>query len=114
MFDDTVFDHRSGANGGANHLAGCTRYRPPQVMLDIATAPNPKRWSFVDKTRAANRLIESSIAAMQSPLVEFLEIEDKLLNAAGETQPELYLKDQLHLNEAGYKILSAAVLPRLK
>ncbi len=96
-------------------FAALVRKQLPETrLLYIATAPNPKRWSFVDKTRAANRLIESSITAMQSPLVEFLEIEDKLLNAAGETQPELYLKDQLHLNEAGYKILSAAVMPRLK
>lgn len=87
---------------------------PETRLLYIATAPNPLRWSFVDKTRAANRLIESSIAAMNSPLYEFLEIEDKLLNAAGETQPKLYRDDRLHLSDAGYKILSAAVLPRLK
>lgn len=90
------------------------KHLPQTRLLYIATAPNPARWSFVDKTRAANRLIESSIATMGTPLVEFLEIEDKLLSASGETQPELYRSDRLHLSDAGYKVLNAAVLPRLK
>jgi len=41
LFDDTEFDHRGGADAGATHFAGCTRYRPPQVLLDIATASDP-------------------------------------------------------------------------
>lgn len=90
------------------------KHLPETRLLYIATAPNPARWSFVDKTRAANRLIEASIASMNSPLYEFLEIEHKLLSAAGETQPELYRDDRLHLSDAGYKVLNAAVLPRLK
>jgi len=35
IFDDTEYDHRGGADAGATHLAGATRYRPPQVLIDI-------------------------------------------------------------------------------
>lgn len=40
LFDDTEYDHQ-GTDAGATHLAGATRYRPPQVLIDIATAPQP-------------------------------------------------------------------------
>lgn len=41
LFDDTNMDHGEGADAGASHFAGCTRYRPPQVLIDIATADEP-------------------------------------------------------------------------
>jgi hypothetical protein len=41
LFDDTALDHRGGADAGATHFAGCNRYRPPQVLIDIATAEDP-------------------------------------------------------------------------
>jgi lysophospholipase L1-like esterase len=96
-------------------FASIVRHDLPDARLTyIATAPNPKRWPLIDKTRAANRLIREAIDAMQSPTVEFVEIEDKLLDAAGQPQPRLYVEDQLHLSDAGYKILTAAVRPYLQ
>ncbi len=41
LFDDTEFDFRGGADAGANHIAGCTRYRPPQVLIDLARGEEP-------------------------------------------------------------------------
>lgn len=55
LFDDTDLPFRGGPDAGANHLAGATRYRPPQVLLDIATEPAPgvtreRHGIFVDGT----------------------------------------------------------------
>ena len=41
LFDDTDLDYGGGADSGATYFAGSTRYRPPQVLLDMATAPRP-------------------------------------------------------------------------
>ncbi len=41
LFDDTAFDYRGGPDAGANHLAGATRYRPPQALIDVATGTAP-------------------------------------------------------------------------
>jgi hypothetical protein len=54
LFDDAAFDH-GGPDAGATHFAGCTRYRPPQVLIDIATASAPgvvreRHGIFVDGT----------------------------------------------------------------
>lgn len=54
LFDDTEYDHR-GADAGCTHFAGCTRYRPPQLLLDVATAAAPgvvreRHGIFVDGT----------------------------------------------------------------
>ena len=41
LFDDTGYEHRQGADAGATHLSGSTRYRPPQVLIDVAVADDP-------------------------------------------------------------------------
>ncbi|MCB0971594.1 MAG: hypothetical protein KDA97_08775, partial [Acidimicrobiales bacterium] len=41
LFDDTDEDYTSVTDNGATYLAGARRYRPPQVVLDVATAPAP-------------------------------------------------------------------------
>lgn len=41
LFDDTEQPYQGGPDAGVNHLAGATRYRPPQALLDIATGADP-------------------------------------------------------------------------
>jgi hypothetical protein len=36
LFDDTTADYQSETDGGATFLAAGTRYRPPQLLVDIA------------------------------------------------------------------------------
>lgn len=55
LFDDTDLPYQGGPDAGANHLAGATRYRPPQALLDIAVADAPgvtreRHGLFVDGT----------------------------------------------------------------
>lgn len=96
-------------------FASIVQHDLPETRLTyVAIAPNPKRWAIIDQTRAANRLIREAVEAMDSPTVEFVEIEDKLLDAAGQPQPRLYVDDQLHFNKFGYDILAEIVRPHLK
>jgi hypothetical protein len=41
LFADTDLAYNEGADTGATYFAGATRYRPPQVLLDIATGSTP-------------------------------------------------------------------------
>ncbi|WP_421120968.1 hypothetical protein ACE2AJ_06715 [Aquihabitans daechungensis] len=41
LFDDTDLDWAGGADSVATYFAGSQRYRPPQALLDMATAPSP-------------------------------------------------------------------------
>jgi lysophospholipase L1-like esterase len=80
----------------------------------VAIAPNVKRWPIIDQTRETNRLIRNLARNLKPPLFEFVEIEDKLLGKDGQPQPNHYIADGLHLNDAGYEILTNAVRPHLK
>jgi len=55
LFDDTDLDYAGGADSGATYFAGSQRYRPPQVLIDMATATEPgvtreRHGIFVDGT----------------------------------------------------------------
>lgn len=41
LFDDTPDAYQSSTDNGATYLCAAKRYRPPQAILDMATAPSP-------------------------------------------------------------------------
>jgi hypothetical protein len=41
LFDDTDLGYDGGADSVATYLAGSHRYRPPQVLIDVATGADP-------------------------------------------------------------------------
>ena len=41
VFDDTEAGYQEGADAGATYLCAATRYRPPQLLVDMATAAGP-------------------------------------------------------------------------
>jgi hypothetical protein len=41
VFDDTEAGYQEGADAGATYLCAATRYRPPQLLVDLATATGP-------------------------------------------------------------------------
>jgi hypothetical protein len=41
LFDDTKLDHPGGTDAAASFFAGTKGYRPPQVLIDMATAKEP-------------------------------------------------------------------------
>jgi hypothetical protein len=90
------------------------KHLPETRLTYVGIGPNVLRWHLIEKTRAVNRLIAAQIAKLDPARTEYVEIEDKLLDSAGQPQPNLYLPDRLHLNDAGYDILSRIVRPHLR
>lgn len=86
---------------------------PETKIIYIAIKPSVARWKLIDKVRAANKLIAESCAKDDKHLV-FLDIQPLMYGANGEPDPALFVKDGLHLSEAGYKRWADALKPLLK
>lgn len=84
---------------------------PETEIVYISLSPSIARWKQADKEKALNRMVEEYIRA--TPRVKYLETYPMVLGADGQPRPELFLKDNLHFNAAGYKLLAEQVRPVL-
>ncbi len=85
---------------------------PQTRVVYIAVKPSPKRWAIKAKGEQTNALIAAACA--KDPRLRFVDIWTPMLNAQGEPRPELFVKDMLHLNEAGYAVWKPLVAAALK
>lgn len=83
----------------------------PQTRIAyISIAAAPSRWSQVEAIRQTNALIAEHCRRRG---MDFINTFPLVLSPDGQPRPELYLKDQLHMNERGYAIWREAVRPFL-
>ncbi len=82
----------------------------PIVFLSIK--PSPSRWSQWDSMKKANDLVKNYISKGKN--LVYVDTGGTLLDKGGVVRPELFLKDGLHLNEAGYKNWATVLNPVLK
>jgi lysophospholipase L1-like esterase len=80
---------------------------PDVPILYIAIKPTIARWHLVEKVRDANRRIEVTCQAGKN--LKFIPVEKSILGADGKPQADLFQTDRLHLNAAGYEILTRLV-----
>jgi lysophospholipase L1-like esterase len=85
---------------------------PETRIVFIAIKPSPSRWKLNDKVVRANALIAAECERDQR--LAFADIYTPMLNEKGEPRPELFVKDMLHLNAAGYAVWKPVVAPLLK
>ncbi len=85
---------------------------PETKIIYIGIKPSISRWKMVDKVRAANREIQSFAGSSKN--VVFIDIDKPMLGASGEPNPELFLKDGLHMTPAGYKVWTSLLMPHLE
>jgi lysophospholipase L1-like esterase len=85
---------------------------PKTRIVYIAIKPSPSRWKIKDKVTRANALIAAECA--KDKRFAFADIYTPMLNAQGEPRPELFVKDMLHMNAAGYAVWKPVVAPLLK
>ena len=78
----------------------------------ISIAGNPKRWAQVEQVRAANRMLEEF--AKTDPRLQFINVFPHMLGPDGLPLPDIFVSDQLHMNEKGYAIWKGIVRPFLK
>jgi len=81
-------------------------------IIFVPIKPSIARWKLWGKMQMANKLIED-YTKTDKRLV-YLDIVPGMLGEDGKPKPELFKKDGLHLNDEGYKVWNALLLPHLK
>ncbi len=68
----------------------------------VSIKPSPSRKKFRATVEQSNQLIKDFIAKQDH--AKFINVFNAMLNADGTIKQELFLKDDLHMNEKGYAI----------
>jgi lysophospholipase L1-like esterase len=89
------------------------RAKLPDVRIAVMSLnPNPARWSQAPKRLKANALLKEYVASGKN--LDFILVWDPFLDAQGKPRTDIFLKDGMHNNAAGYKIMADLVRPHLK
>jgi lysophospholipase L1-like esterase len=84
---------------------------PETKVLFIGNCPAPVRWNDRDETKKLNELVAEY--AKNTPNVAYIDAWDISLTADGKPREELFVKDRLHPNAQGYKLLAERIRPYL-
>lgn len=85
----------------------------PQTKISfISIAGNPKRWSQAGQVRALNQMVEAYTKT--DPRLDFINVYSQMLQPNGLPLFNIFVSDQLHMNEKGYAIWKEVVGPHLK
>jgi lysophospholipase L1-like esterase len=89
------------------------RAKLPEVRIAYMTInATPSRWANVEREMQANQLIKTYIAAGKN--LDYIDTFDVTLGADGKPREELFVKDRLHFNDEGYKVLASLVRKHLE
>ncbi len=85
---------------------------PKTRILYLPVKPSLARWKLYDVQKEANALVKSACEA--DPRLTYVDLVPATLGADGKPKPEFFVKDGLHLSEAGYKAWSDIVRKALE
>ncbi len=80
-------------------------------VIYVSIKPSPARWQLEPQFVEANRRISAYLHHKKKAV--FLDVHSHMLDSLGNTRPELYISDRLHMNQEGYKIWKNLLLPLL-
>lgn len=84
---------------------------PGTTLVFLAIKPNPLRWQLWDRMAETNRVIKNY--CKDSDRCLFLDTATPLLDGKGQPDKNLFAKDGLHLNRAGYALWNHLLSPYL-
>jgi len=88
------------------------RAKMKRVEIDfVSIKPSPVRAKFRPTVALSNQLIKAFIATQKH--AAFINIFDPMLNQDGSTKQEIFLADNLHMNDKGYAIWQKIIAPYL-
>ena len=85
---------------------------PKTKIIYVAIKPSIARWNLIDEMRAANAEIKA--ITENDDRMQFLDIDTPSIGSDGKPRSELFVKDGLHLSQAGYDIWNDLIRPMLK
>lgn len=83
---------------------------PACRILFLSVKPSGSRWKQYEKQQAANELVKE--ACSKNTLLRY--VGTPLLGTDGKPDPDLFVKDQLHLSPKGYEKWNAVLKEHLK
>ncbi len=113
--DNDLWSGKSPETLLADFQAFCAKVHeafPAARVAYIAIKPSPSRWKIREQMIRANDLIAAECARDSRRV--FVDIFTPMLDANGQPRPEFYLKDMLHMNDAGYDVWTRALASVLK
>jgi len=84
---------------------------PQTRVLFIGTKPTIRRWAMIDRQKKLSDLVAEHVKSDKR--LGFIETGAAFLGDDGKPRADLLLKDGLHLNPDGYKVLAGIVRPYL-
>lgn len=85
------------------------KHLPKTRIAFIAIKPSLKRWELAPEMKKANEKIRRYCAWRRR--LDYMDIWTPMLGADGTPRPELFAKDGLHLNAAGYELWTSVIRP---
>jgi lysophospholipase L1-like esterase len=85
---------------------------PDCRILFLAIKPSLARWKMFETQKKANSLVKQFCESEKG--LTFIDVVAPMLRADGTPEPELFVKDGLHMTPKGYDIWNAEVKKALK
>lgn len=84
---------------------------PGVPIFFISIKPSPSRWDMKDRIIKANKRIKKFLK--KNRYTKFINVWKKMLGADGKPRPDIFIGDNLHMNEKGYAIWKKQIEPFL-
>lgn len=85
---------------------------PSASIVYISIKPSPSREQLMPKAEKTNKLIKKYLKKQSN--TAFVDVYHKMLNKDGSIKRDIFINDQLHMNEKGYTIWQKEIEPVLK
>lgn len=94
------------------HFVAAVRSELPSAQITyISIKPSPARAALKESINETNALIGGYVKTLSN--AQYIDIHTPMLSASGDTRPELFQGDMLHLNETGYALWKSLITPYL-
>ena len=102
--DEILENYKILVNNIHNHL-------PEAEIYFISIKPSPKRWHMWPEMKKANLLIKEF--TQKHDHLSYFDVSSPMINAQGEVKEDIFLADNLHMNQAGYDLWTEVIKPEL-
>lgn len=85
---------------------------PDCHLTFIAIKPSVARWQLAKQMTKANKIIQKFCDKKEN--LDFVDVWTPMLGADGKPIADIFIKDNLHMNEKGYAIWNKTIRPFLK
>lgn len=87
------------------------KYLPDTKVFYLSIKPSVKRWKYWPKMARANDLLKELID--ETPNFEFVDVASPMLNPDGCVKKNIFIHDNLHMNDKGFEIWTEVLKPVL-